>query len=149
MSNIKLNVLFKKMQKDDKKEVLMFHVLSDELPHADELLKMPGSIALLNVEESEAGEIGAEFVSIQRDNKKTVLKFNIKRDAEGKVNKLYPQAGGNVSLTLKPSQMTIDEFYEDDHEGIEYSVDGDGNVSVPDGQLSIDEEEQPKIQRVK
>ncbi|MCM3241308.1 hypothetical protein M3598_01000 [Cytobacillus oceanisediminis] len=149
MSNIKLNVLFKKMQKDDKKEVLMFHVLSDELPHADELLKMPGSIAILNVEESEAGEVGAEFVSIQRDNKKTVLKFNVKRDGEGKINKLYPQAGSNVSLTLKPSQMTIDEFYEDDHEGIEYSVDGNGNVSVPEGQLSIDEEEQPKIQRVK
>ncbi|MGM0973386.1 MAG: hypothetical protein ACQEW2_10965 [Bacillota bacterium] len=150
MSNIKLNVLFKKMQKDDKKEVLMFHVLSDELPHADELLKMPGSIAILNVEESEAGEVGAEFVSIQRDNKKTVLKFNVKRDGEGKINKLYPHAGSNVSLTLKPSQMTIDEFYEDDHEGIEYSVDGNGNVSVTDGQLSIqEEEEQPKIQRVK
>lgn len=149
MSNIKLNVLFKKMQKDDKKEVLMFHVLSDELPHADELLKMPGSIAILNVEESEAGEVGAEFVSIQRDNKKTVLKFNVKRDGEGKINKLYPHAGSNVSLTLKPSQMTIDEFYEDDHEGIEYSVDSNGNVSVPDGQLSTDEEEQPKIQRVK
>jgi hypothetical protein len=138
---IKLNVLFKKMQKDDKKEVLMFHVLSDELPHADELLKMPGSIALLNVEESEAGEVGAEFVSIQRDNKKTVLKFNIKRDVEGKVSKLYGFAGSNVSLALQPSQMTIDEFYEDGHEGIEYSVESDGSVSVPEGQLSIDEEE--------
>jgi len=131
----KLNVLFKKMQKDDKKEVLHFHVLSDELPHADELLKMPGTITLLTVEESTAGEIGAEFVSIQRDTKKTVLKFNIKRDTEGKVNQLYPHAGGNVSLILQPSQMTIDEFYEGDHEGIEYSVDGNGNVSVPEGQL--------------
>ncbi|MGZ0131871.1 hypothetical protein ACXKZH_07105 [Priestia megaterium] len=138
---IKLNVLFKKMQKDDKKEVLMFHVLSDELPHADELLKMPGSIALLNVEESDAGEVGAEFVSIQRDNKKTVLKFNIKRDVEGKVSKLYGFAGSNVSLALQPSQMTIDEFYEDDHESIEYNVDSDGSVSVPEGQLSIDKEE--------
>lgn len=137
---IKLNVLFKKMQKDDKKEVLMFHVLSDELPHADELLKMPGSIALLNVEESDAGEVGAEFVSIQRDNKKTVLKFNIKRDVESKVSKLYSFAGSNVTLGLKPSQMTIDEFYEDGNEGIEYSVESDGSVSVLEGQLSIDEE---------
>ncbi|WP_433959331.1 hypothetical protein [Cytobacillus horneckiae] len=151
MTNIKLNVLFKKMQKDDKKEVLMFHVLSDELPHADELLKMPGTISLLTVEESEVESLGAEFVSIQRDNKKTVLKFNIKRDAEGKVNKLYPYAGSNVTLGVQPSQMSIDEFYEEDHEGIEYSVDGDGNVSVPDGQLSIDEEDEdePKLQRVK
>lgn len=49
MTKIQLNVLFKKMQKDDKKEVLMFHVLSDELPHADELLKMPGTIVHLTV----------------------------------------------------------------------------------------------------
>jgi hypothetical protein len=152
MSTIKLNVLFKKMQKDDKKEVLMFHVVSDELPHADDLLKMPGSIVLLTVEESEVKEVGAEFVSIQRDNKKTVLKMNIKRDTEGKVNYLYPHAGNNVSLILQPSQMTIDEFYEDDHEGIEYSVDGNGNVSVPEGQISLDEvenEDEPKLQRVK
>ncbi|MBN8253593.1 hypothetical protein [Priestia flexa] len=128
------------MQKDDKKEVLMFHVLSDELPHADELLKMPGSIAILNVEESEAGDVGAEFVSIQRDNKKTVLKFNSKRDTEGKISKLYSFAGSNVSLGLQPSQMTIDEFYEDGHEGIEHGVDDNGTVSVPEGQLSIDEE---------
>jgi hypothetical protein len=150
MSTIKLNVLFKKMQKDDKKEVLMFHVVSDELPHADDLLKMPGSIVLLTVEESEVESIGAEFVSIQRDNKKTVLKMNIKRDTEGKVNYLYPHAGNNVSLILQPSQMTIDEFYkEDDHDGIQYSVDGNGNVSVPEGQMTIDEEEEPKLQRIK
>ncbi|KAB2337629.1 hypothetical protein F7731_08520 [Cytobacillus depressus] len=150
MTNIKLNVLFKKMQKDDKKEVLMFHVVSNELPHADELLKMPGSITLLTVEESEVEAIGAEFVSIQRDNKKTVLKFNVKNDAEEKVNQLYPYAGENVSLILQPSQMTIEEFYEDGHEGIKYSVDGNGNVSVPDGQLSIDEDaEEPKLKVVK
>ena len=137
MTNIKLNVLFKKMQKDDKKEVLMFHVLSDELPHADELLKMPGTIALIIVEESENEALGAEFVSIQRDNKKTVLKFNVKRDAKGEINKLYPFAGENVSLILQPSQISIDEFYEDDHEGIEYNVNQDGSVSVD--QLSIDE----------
>jgi len=141
MTNIKLNVLFKKMQKDDKKEVLMFHVLSDELPHADELLKMPGTITLLTVEESKIEAIGAEFVSIQRDNKKTVLKFNIKRDGEGKVNQLYPYAGGNVSLILQPSQMSIEEFYEEPHEGIEYNVDEDGSVSVAPGQLDIDEVE--------
>jgi hypothetical protein len=159
MTNIKLNVLFKKMQKDDKKEVLMFHVLSDELPHADELLKMPGTIALITVEEVDVEPIGAEFVSIQRDNKKTVLKFNVKRDVEGKVNKLYPFAGSNVSLVLQPSQISIEEFYEDDHEGVEYKVDTDGSVSM--NQLSIDEEEdfedfeevedksEPKLQRVK
>jgi hypothetical protein len=150
MSQVKLQVLFKKVQKDDKKEVLMFHVQGDELPHADELLKMPGSITMLNVEESEAGELGAEFVSIQRDDKKTVLKFHVKRDVEGKVNKFYPFAGSNVSITLQPSQMSIEEFY-DQHEGVEYSVDDKGNVEVPENQLSIEEVEssESKLQRVK
>lgn len=141
MSKINLKVLFKKMQKDDKKEVLMFHVLSDELPHADELLKMPGTIVLLTVEESEDGEIGAEFVSIQRDSKKTVLKFNVKRDAKGKINQLYPYAGENVDITLQPSQMSIDEFYEEPHAGVEYNVNSDGTTDVAPDQVSIDDEE--------
>ncbi|MGG3798961.1 hypothetical protein [Metabacillus fastidiosus] len=145
----KLNVLFKKIQKDDKKEVLMFHVQGDDLPHADELLKMPGSITMLNMEEAEVGEIGAEFVSIQRDHKKTVLKFHIKRDTESKVNKLYPFAGSNVSITLQPSQMSIEEFYEE-REGIEYTVDGSGNVEVNDNQMNMDDvESEAKLQRVK
>ncbi|WMX57430.1 hypothetical protein [Peribacillus sp. R9-11] len=139
MTTAKLNVLFKKIQKDDKKEVLMFHVQGDELPHANELLKMPGSITMLNVEESEAGEIGAEFISIQRDNKKTVLKFHIKRDVDEKVNKLYPHAGANVSITLQPSQMSIEEFYEEPHEGLEYSVNPDGTANIPSGQIEMDE----------
>lgn len=140
MTETKLNVLFKKIQKDDKKEVLMFHVQGDELPHANELLKMPGSITMLNVEESEAGEIGAEFISIQRDSKKTVLKFHIKRDVDEKVNKLYPHAGANVSITLQPSQMSIEEFYEEKHEGVEYTINKDGSASVSPDQMKVDEE---------
>lgn len=34
---IQQNVLFKKMQKDDKKEVLVFKVRGDELPQAQSL----------------------------------------------------------------------------------------------------------------
>ncbi|MEC2643857.1 hypothetical protein, partial [Bacillus thuringiensis] len=119
MTKVKLNVLFKKMQKDDKKEVLMFHVLSDELPHADDLLKMPGTIVYLAVEKSEVEPIGAEFANIQRDSKKTAIKLNVKSDAKGVVNQLYPFAGGNVDIILEPSQMSIDEFYEEPHEGVE------------------------------
>ncbi|PGE86637.1 hypothetical protein COM55_07710 [Bacillus pseudomycoides] len=141
MTNVKLNVLFKKMQKDDKKEVLMFHVVSDELPHADELLKMPGTIVLLSVEESEGEPIGAEFVSIQRDSKKTVIKLNVKGDTKDKINKLYPFAGENVVIILEPSQMSIDEFYEEPHQGMEYSVNSDGTADIVPGQLSIDDKE--------
>ena len=44
-------------------------------------------------------------------------------------------------------QMSIE-----DHEGISYSVEGDGTVSIPDGQVSIDEvkeESETNIHRVK
>lgn len=43
-------------------------------------------------------------------------------------------------------QMSID-----DHEGIEYSVDGNGNVSVSEGQSSLENEaeEEPNLQVVK
>ncbi|HHT7129092.1 hypothetical protein [Bacillus cereus] len=141
MTKIQLNVLFKKMQKDDKKEVLMFHVLSDELPHADDLLKMPGTIVYLVVEKSEVEPIGAEFANIQRDSKKTAIKLNVKSDAKGVVNQLYPFAGGNVDIILEPSQMSIDEFYEEPHEGVEYNVNPDGTTDVAPGQLKIVDEE--------
>lgn len=99
---------------------------------------MPGTIVLLTVEES---EVGAEFVSIQRDSKKTVLKFNVKRDTKDKINKLYPFAGENVAIILEQSQMSIDDFYEEPHEGVEYNVNPDGTTNVVPGQLNIDDEE--------
>ncbi|PFV82348.1 hypothetical protein [Bacillus thuringiensis] len=141
MTKVKLNVLFKKMQKDDKKEVLMFHVLSDELPHADDLLKMPGTIVYLAVEKSEVEPIAAEFANIQRDSKKTAIKLNVKSDVKGVVNQLYPFAGGNVDIIIEPSQMSIDEFYEEPHEGVEYNVNPDGTTDVAPGQLKIVDEE--------
>lgn len=141
MTKINLNVLFKKMQKDDKKEVLMFHVLSDELPHADDLLKMPGTIVYLTVEKSEVEPIGAEFANIQRDSKKTAIKLNVKSDAKGIVNQLYPFAGGNVDIILEPSQMSIDEFYEEPHEGMEYNIKQDGTTEINPGQLKLIEGE--------
>ncbi|MGX5574895.1 hypothetical protein [Bacillus toyonensis] len=141
MTKIKLNVLFKKMQKDDKKEVLKFHVVSDELPHAVELLRMPGTIVHLTVEESEIEPIGAEFVNIQRDSKKTVIDLHIKGDTRDKINQLYSFAGENVSIILEPSQMSIDEFYEEQHEGMEYNIKQDGTTEINPGQLKLIEGE--------
>lgn len=50
MSKTELNVLFKKMQKDDKKEVLHFQVQGDELPHAERLVEMDGGIVLFEID---------------------------------------------------------------------------------------------------
>jgi len=84
--------------------------------------------------------ISAEFASIQRDDKKAVLKSNLKCDPERKVTKLYPFAGENVSLSLELSQISLDEFYEELHEGVEYKVNQDGTASIPEDQIEMDEE---------
>ncbi|WP_340373273.1 hypothetical protein [Peribacillus sp. FSL E2-0218] len=140
MSNTKLNVLFKKMQKDDKKEVLEFHVQGNELPNTQELIGSAGSIVILNVEESTAGTFNAEFVSVQKDSKKTTLKFNIKGDSDDKVIKLYPHAGKSVTLFMEPSQMSVDDFYEEEeHEGIEYQIGQDGTAIVSPNQMTLDD----------
>lgn len=135
-----LNVLFKKMQKDDKKEVLVFQVNGDELPHAQTLVELAGGIVVMDIEGCDAGEIMAEFASLQRDSKKTALKFNIKGDSEEKALPLYRFAGRNVTLNLQASQMSIDDYYGDDsHEGIEYRVNQDGTVDVDPNQMAMDE----------
>ncbi|WP_018664600.1 hypothetical protein [Heyndrickxia acidiproducens] len=140
MSKIELNVLFKKIQKDDKKEVLEFHIQGDTLPSSQELVQMAGNIVVLEVLESKAGTFPAEFKSIQRDSKKTALKFNVTGDSDDKMIDLYPLAGFNSKLTPEPSQMSIDEFYDgEDHESIEYNVNSDGTVEISDQQMSIDD----------
>lgn len=135
MAKVELNVLFKKIQKDDKKEVLEFHVLGDETPHNSELIGMAGTIVIIGIGDV---KLSAECKSVQRDSKKVVLKFEAKGDSEEKTIKLYPKAGFNVKLSLEQSQMSIEEF-EEEHEGIEYNVNGDGSVSVASGQMSMDE----------
>lgn len=47
---------------------------------------------------AECDESEAEFISIQRDNNKTVLNFHINRGVDGEVNKLYPHAGPMLPL---------------------------------------------------
>lgn len=135
MTAIQLDVLFKKIQKDDKKEVLEFHVLGDEIPHKSELIGMAGGVAILEIGDV---KLSAEFKSIQRDSKKAALKFEAKGDSEDKIIKLYPKAGFNVKLGLEPSQMSLEDF-NNEHEGIEYQVNNDGTVAVPAGQMTMDE----------
>ncbi|GLC89351.1 hypothetical protein [Lysinibacillus piscis] len=140
MTAIQLDVLFKKIQKDDKKEILEFHVLGDEIPHKSELIGMAGGVAILEIGDV---KLSAEFKSIQRDSKKAALKFEAKGDSEDKIIRLYPKAGSNVKLSLEPSQMSIEDF-NDGHEGIGYTVNGDGTASVPSDQMSMDDVEEPE-----
>lgn len=139
MSKVELKVLFKKLQRDDKKEVLEFHVMGEELPSSETLVMLAGNMANLTIHDSEAGTIPAEFKSIQRDSKKTVLKFEAKGNSQDKIIKLYPFAGHNVVLDIEQSQMSIEEF-EEQHEGVEYQVNKDGTVEVEvEGQINMDD----------
>lgn len=144
MSATELNVFFKMQQKDDKKEILKFEIKGNDGETAsNELYALAGSIIIFVIEGCRAGETTAEFMNIQRDSKKTTMKFAIKGDSEEKAQELYKFAGRNVKLIVQPSQMSIEEFYgdEDDHEGIEYKVGKDGTVLVDKDQLTIDEME--------
>ncbi|WP_313469263.1 hypothetical protein [Lysinibacillus sp.] len=134
--DIQINVLFKKMQKDDKKEVLMFHILSDETKHAADLLRLTGKMTILTISDDEGPyePIQAEFVNLQRDNKKTVLKFNVATEDVDRVNAIYPAAGTNISLLIQPQQMSIDDL-EAEHEGISYEVGSDGTVETKKSEL--------------
>lgn len=133
--DIQISVLFKKMQKDDKKEVLMFHILTDETKHAADLLRLTGKMTILTISDDEGPyePIQAEFVNLQRDNKKTVLKFNVATEDVDRVNAIYPAAGTNISLLIQPQQMSIDDI-EHEHEGVSYEVGSDGTVEVNSSQ---------------
>jgi hypothetical protein len=138
----RMNVFFKLMQKDDKKEVLKFEIKGNEDGVTEgELFDLAGSIVVFNIEGCAAGDVTAEFMSMQRDSKKTVMKFAIKGDSEDKAQQLYKYAGRNVSLSVEPSQMTIEQYYkeEEEHEGIQYNVNPDGTIDSDPDQVTMDE----------
>ncbi len=140
---INMNVLFKSMQKDDKKEILKFEIKgSEDAGEEMELFELSGSIVVLSLKvggDDVCGDVSAEFISMQRDSKKTVMKFGIKGDRDGKAQKLYEFAGRNVELGVAPSQMSIEEFNEP-REGVRGKINPDGTVDVEDkNQVTIDE----------
>lgn len=92
----------------------MFHILTDETKHAADLLRLTGKMTILTISDGEGPyePIQAEFVNLQRDNKKTVLKFNVATEDVDRVNAIYPAAGTNISLLIQPQQMSIDDLEE-------------------------------------
>lgn len=138
-----MNVLFKSMQKDDKKEVLKFEIKGTEDAGDEmELFELSGSIVVLSLEvggDDVCGDISAEFISMQRDSKKTVMKFGIKGDRDDKAQQLYKFAGRNVTLGVAPSQMSIEEFNEP-REGVRGTINPDGTVDVHDpNQMTLEQ----------
>ena len=50
---------------------------------------------------------------------------------------------------IQPFQLSLEEFYEEDktHEGLEYKVEGSGNVEADPEQLSLDEMAEKEIEK--
>ncbi|MGI8351700.1 hypothetical protein NiCM35_18255 [Niallia circulans] len=130
---------FNKQTKDSKKELIQFYVKGDDekKPEINHLTREVVELEIEGVEQ----KLTCEFSKSAKDSKKTVLDFIVKGDTSSDQSfNFYKMAGSDVTLNIVESQMSIEEFYgEDDHEGIEYSVDKEGNVNVPSDQISMDE----------
>lgn len=137
---------FNKQVKDSKKELVQFYVKGED-EKKQELNQMTREVVELEIEGVDQ-KLTCEFSKTTKDSKKTTLEFIVKGDtsAEQSFN-FYKKAGSDVTLNIVESQMSIDEFYDDDHEGIEYKVEKDGTVSVNPDQLSIDDVEQSEEEK--
>lgn len=128
---------FNKQTKDSKKELIQFYVKGED-EKKQELSQMTREVVELQIE-GIGEKLTCEFSKTSKDGKKTTLEFIVKGDtsAEQSFN-FYKKAGSDVTLHIVESQMSIDEFNEA-HEGIEYQVDGNGNVEVSIDQMSLDD----------
>lgn len=85
-------------------------------------------------------EVKAMFQDFNAGAKKDVIKFEVKGDlTDEQIVALHKLKGGTVFVQISSSQMDMDDIEGDEHEGIKYSVNGDGTVSVPANQMTIDE----------
>jgi hypothetical protein len=139
MAKTTLSVLFKKQQRDDKKEVLKFEFKGsddandNEKPIPDSLFLLAGELVIIELPNTEIGPISAEFAKLNKDSKKTTLDFNLKGDSEAKALQTYQYAGQHVTLSVEPAQADLTEQVKeekDDHEGIEYTTDLSGVVNI-------------------
>jgi hypothetical protein len=131
---------FNKQTKDSKKELVQFYVKGED-EKKQELNQMTREVVELQIEGIDQ-RLTCEFSKTTKDGKKTTLEFIVKGDtsAEQSFN-FYKKAGSDVTLNIVESQMSIDEFYEEPHEGVGYKVVKDGTVEVNKDQLTIDDVE--------
>jgi len=126
---------FNKQTKDSKKELVQFYVkgADENKPELNELCR---EIVELEIEGIEP--LTAEFVKKTQDAKKTVIEFVVKGDTSADHSyKFYRLAGCDVDLTIKESQMSIEEF-EETREGVKGRIDQDGTVDVDENQQKLE-----------
>jgi hypothetical protein len=129
---------FNKQTKDSKKELVQFYVKGED-EKKQELNQMTREVVELQIDGVDQ-KLTCEFSKTTKDGKKTTLEFIVKGDtsAEQSFN-FYKKAGSDITLTIVESQMSIDEFYEEPHEGVGCKVQKDGTIEVNKDQLTIDD----------
>jgi hypothetical protein len=129
---------FNKQTKDSKKELVQFYVKGDD-EKKQELNQMTREVVELQIEGVEQ-RLTCEFSKTTKDGKKTTLEFIVKGDTSADQSfNFYRKAGSDVTLHIVESQMSLEEFYDEDHEGVAYTVNKDGTASVNSGQMSLDD----------
>jgi hypothetical protein len=135
---------FNKQTKDSKKELVQFYVKGED-EKKQELNQMTREVVELQIEGIDQ-KLTCEFSKTTKDGKKTTLEFIVKGDTSSEQSfNFYKKAGSDVTLNIVESQMSIDEFYEEPHEGVKYNVGKDGTVEVNKDQLTIDDVEDEPI----
>jgi hypothetical protein len=132
-----VNIEFTEMKKNSKHQVMKFTFNGEDTQgKGEQLYKMSGGIVICEITGCEVGKFNAEFFEHKRTSKGFVCQMKIKGDVKSEsAGKIYAFSGRTVEIKLEQAQMSIEEFYE----GIEYSVDGQGNVDVSDDQVSFDD----------
>lgn len=140
---IQIKAHFNKQTKDSKKEQVQFYVTGDD-EKRPELNQLTREVVILQIEGLDDVELTAEFKKCSKDSKKTVLEFEVKGDSSAaQTFEFYKMAGTDVVLAISESQMSIDEFREEQEEyreGVRGKINQDGTVDVDDkNQVTIDE----------
>jgi hypothetical protein len=132
---------FNKQTKDSKKELIQFYVKGDD-EKKQEINQLTREVVELQIEGVDQ-KLTCEFNKTTKDSKKTVLDFIVKGDTSADQSfNFYKKAGSDITLHIAESQMSIDEFYEESHEGIKYNVEKDGTAAVAPNQMSLDDVDQ-------
>ncbi|WP_338842103.1 hypothetical protein [Paenibacillus glucanolyticus] len=140
--SVQVKAHFNKQTKDSKKELVQFYVKGDD-EHKPELNGLTREVVILSIEGLEDVELTAEFKKSAKDSKKTVLEFEVKGDSSAQQTfEFYKKAGSDVILNITESQMSIDEFHEEQEEyreGIRGKINPDGTIETDPNQVTLDE----------
>ena len=129
---------FNKQTKDSKKELIQFYIKGED-EKKPELSQMTREVVELTIDGVDQ-KLTCEFNKTSKDSKKTVLDFIVKGDTSAEQSfHFYKKAGSDITLNIVESQMSIDEFYDKDHEGIAYPVDQNGTATISPDQMSLDD----------